>query len=141
MSRKREDYENEQFCGYCGERLPDIANGSCPGCKRRFGRRVLFRRPPPPPIEYGDEIYHRRPYTRDPGFRDPVLAALLSAVLPGAGQVYNYQFLKGLLILLTCWLIIPYFLGIFDAYMSAEHANRWQTVGVRAGDRHRSNGF
>ena len=65
-------------------------------------------------------------------FKDPVLSALLSAVIPGAGQVYNLQFFKGLFVFLTCWLIIPYFLGIFDAYLTAERTNRaWQTVAVR----------
>ena len=64
--------------------------------------------------------------------RDPVLAALLSAVLPGAGQIYNLQLLKGALVFFTCWLVVPYFLGILDAYLTAERTNRvWQAVTVQ----------
>ncbi len=125
------------FCGYCGERLPDLGdgwNGGCPQCRRRFGERRQSRRPPPPPLEWRAEGL-RQTVVHGPvgsSFRDPVLAALLSAVIPGSGQVYNLQPFKGLFIFLTCWLVIPYFLGIFDAYLTAERTNRsWQTVTVR----------
>jgi TM2 domain-containing membrane protein YozV len=82
-------------------------------------------------VEWNEErIFHgyTRPLSTD--YKDPVLAALLSTVIPGAGQVYNLQFLKGLLVFLSCWLIIPYFLGIFDAYVTSSKANRWQPVVV-----------
>jgi hypothetical protein len=118
---------SEKFCGYCGERLPDLGDGltgGCPTCRRAFGRSRA-RRAAPPPIPR--EAAMR--FGADAGFgseslRDPVLACLLSTVIPGAGQVYNGQFFKGLLVFLTCWLIIPYFLGIFDAYVTAEGRSR-----------------
>lgn len=145
MSSKRDDTRicdeagSLQFCGYCGERLPDLGegqSGSCPSCKRIFGRRKKVRRPAPPPIKpiTHDEWLFRQSMqpTIQPvdsyRFKDPVLAALLSAVIPGAGQIYNTQLLKGLLIFCTCWLVIPYFLGIFDAYVTAEKTSRWQAV-------------
>jgi len=121
----------EAFCGYCGERLPDLGDGilgGCPACRQSFGRpRAKKAAPPPIPREETARFYEDIGW-REAGFRDPVLASLLSAVLPGAGQVYNSQFFKGLLVFLTCWLIIPYFLGIFDAYVSAEGANRRHAV-------------
>lgn len=121
------------FCGYCGERLPDLGDGllgACPTCKKSYGRKKTVKLPPPPPPpSHDDWLFHQSMYsTHDPRFKDPVLAALFSAVLPGAGQLYNAQFLKGLLIFITCWLVIPYFLGIFDAYVTAEKSNRWQAM-------------
>ncbi|MFH2000617.1 MAG: hypothetical protein ABIK28_13115 [Planctomycetota bacterium] len=69
------------------------------------------------------------PFQKPSGYRDPVLASLLSAVIPGMGQWYNCQFIKGLLVFFFSWLVIPYFLGIFDAYLTAERTNCWQTAG------------
>jgi len=51
--------------------------------------------------------------------RDPFLAALLSFLLPGGGQMYNEQVVKGEVILLTSFLLIPWAYGIVDAYRTA----------------------
>ncbi len=51
--------------------------------------------------------------------RDPVIAALLSLLLPGGGQMYNEQVLKGEMILLTSFLLLPWVYGIVDAYRTA----------------------
>ncbi len=56
--------------------------------------------------------------------RNPVIAALLSFVIGGAGQIYNGQVGKGVLIFLTTWLVIPWIYGIFDAYNTAQKINR-----------------
>lgn len=50
----------------------------------------------------------------------PSLAAILSFVIAGLGQFYNGQPGKGILIFLTGWLIIPWIIGIFDAYATAK---------------------
>ncbi len=50
----------------------------------------------------------------------PALAACLSFVIGGLGQIYNGQIGKGLLIFFTWWLIIPWVIGIFDAYKTAK---------------------
>lgn len=39
--------------------------------------------------------------------RDPVLAGILSLILPGVGQLYNGQLLAGLLWLVALFTIIP----------------------------------
>jgi len=52
--------------------------------------------------------------------RNPTIAALLSFLIGGAGQIYNGQIGKGILIFLTAWLIIPWIYGIFDAYNTAK---------------------
>jgi len=67
--------------------------------------------------------------------KDPFIAAILSFVLPGLGQVYNGDFKKGLMIqicfIFSCifsgifflFLLIPFgiwLFGIYDAYTEAE---------------------
>ncbi|MEW6742592.1 MAG: hypothetical protein AB1486_07520 [Planctomycetota bacterium] len=108
-SRVSEPYSNA-FCGYCGERL--VVSGealqACPACGARFRDARPTRRDAwyPPPASGGRH-------------REPVLAAILSTVLPGSGQVYNGQFFKGLFVFCTCWLVIPWLFGILDAYVTA----------------------
>ncbi len=60
--------------------------------------------------------------------RSPALAALLSFVVAGAGQMYNGQIGKGLAILFTCWLVAPWIYGIFDAYATARKINSGKIV-------------
>lgn len=60
--------------------------------------------------------------------RSPVLAASLSFIIAGLGQFYNGQTAKGLLIFFTFWLIIPWILGIIDAYKTAEKINRGEII-------------
>lgn len=56
--------------------------------------------------------------------RNPTLAAVLSTIVPGGGQVYNGQLGKGLIILFTFWLIIPWIYGIVDAFLTARKINK-----------------
>jgi hypothetical protein len=56
--------------------------------------------------------------------KDPLLAAVLSMVFPGLGQFYNGDIFKGILVLLTCFLILPYFYGIYHAFRKARQINR-----------------
>jgi len=55
--------------------------------------------------------------------RSPGLAAFLSFIIAGAGQMYNGQVGKGILILFTAWLIIPWVYGILNAYSTANKIN------------------
>lgn len=102
------------FCVDCGDRLPPLPARAiaCPSC--------------------GSDLVPARHLKRRPASADrpssPKAAALLSLFLPGAGQVYNGQFLKGFLILATCWLIVPWGFGIIDAYRTAQR----ESVAARA---------
>jgi TM2 domain-containing membrane protein YozV len=51
------------------------------------------------------------------------LAAVASFLIPGLGQIYLGKIGKGIVILLLCWLIIPWLYGIYDAYKSANNYN------------------
>ena len=55
--------------------------------------------------------------------RDPLLTAIISAICPGAGQVYNGQVIKGIVFLLTCWLIFPWIWSVVDSYRVAAKIN------------------
>lgn len=58
-------------------------------------------------------------------YKNPALALFLSFVFPGAGQFYNGHAGKGLLVLLTFWILgITYIWSLFDAYLSAQRINR-----------------
>jgi TM2 domain-containing membrane protein YozV len=64
-------------------------------------------------------------------------AGLMSLVLPGAGQVFHGQLLRGAVIFGTCWLILPWIFGVIDAYCSATrsallHKTRAAGVGSAA---------
>ena len=54
----------------------------------------------------------------------PALAAILSFFIPGLGQIYNGQVGKGFLIFFTAWLVIPWVIGIIDAYSNAKKINQ-----------------
>lgn len=55
--------------------------------------------------------------------RSPGVAAVLSLLVPGSGQLYNGQIGKGILVLLTWWLIVPWILGVVDAHSTAKKIN------------------
>lgn len=82
------------FCSSCGERLPALRATAigCPSCGARISPRSRG---------------------------EARLAALLSLLIPGAGQVYNGQFFKGMAVLATFWLVVPWVFGVIDAWRVA----------------------
>jgi TM2 domain-containing membrane protein YozV len=58
--------------------------------------------------------------------RSPALAGFMSFIIAGLGQIYNGQIGKGVLIFLTSILVVPWLLGIFDAYNTAKKINAGQ---------------
>jgi TM2 domain-containing membrane protein YozV len=57
------------------------------------------------------------------GSRSPVTAALLSLVLPGLGQLYNGDVLKGIVFFVGWVLVVPWALAVMDAYYGARVSN------------------
>ena len=51
------------------------------------------------------------------------IATVLSFLIAGAGQMYLGKIGKGILLLLFCWLIIPWLYSIYDAYNGAKEYN------------------
>jgi hypothetical protein len=104
-----------------GQRKPDRL--PMPGC-RTCGNEVLVGQmycdacgAPVPPYAMESEQWLAPK-------RKPDVAALLSAVVPGLGQTYNGQPLKGTIIAATCWMILPWAAGVIDAIVTAERINR-----------------
>jgi TM2 domain-containing membrane protein YozV len=104
------------FCGHCGDRLPPFGSdlGFCAGCASRF-RSVLGKE--------SRERFVREFKVKPKSARDPWLAAALALVFPGAGQIYNGHWIKALLVLVTSPFVLPWLIGIVDAYLSANRAN------------------
>src|SRR5512136_1168212 len=51
------------------------------------------------------------------------LITLISVFIPGGGQIYLTHYLKGVLILIFSWLVIPWLYGIYDAYTTSNKYN------------------
>lgn len=108
---------DDLFCRHCGVKLPAFGAGVgfCPPCGKRLGRSAGAAMGPTPIDRYAQTSEF---------VKDPLLATVLSAVFPGGGQVYNGHFLKGLLVLVTSPFVIPWLIGIVDAFFSAKRHNR-----------------
>ena len=52
------------------------------------------------------------------------LITLISLVIPGGGQIFLSQYLKGILILIFSWLIVPWLYGIYDAHTTSNNYNK-----------------
>ena len=107
------------FCGHCGEKLPPFGSvlGMCAGCARRYRRAAEAE---PAPATRRSEVS----FTQSERFaKDPLLAPVLSVVLPGGGQVYNGHLLKAFLVFVTSPLVVPWLIGIVDAFFSARRHN------------------
>lgn len=115
----RERGPDEVFCRNCGSLISDQAE-LCPDCG------VRQRDPPKSSLESAlDDL-------TDGG--NPFVAAALSAVLPGLGQIYNRELTKGLVIfaasiiavfsalVLVGFILYPaiWLYAIYDAYKVAE---------------------
>lgn len=108
-----------KYCSNCGSELSYLAE-RCPDCGARHTSTV-------------------GPYEKEHQ-KSPGLAALLSGLIPGLGQVYNGQVGKGVLILIFFMFsvilvinilfffryVLPLIIwsyGIYDAYQTAEWNN------------------
>jgi len=86
------------FCIGCGAKVPPLRATAvaCPHC--------------------GDELVRANGMRATASPLSPALRALASLLLPGAGQVWNGQPGKGVVVLLTSWLIVPWIYGVVDAW-------------------------
>lgn len=108
---------DEKFCSSCGETIDQDAE-ICPSCGVRQQHPQLF-----------------------PSDKNPAIAAVLSFVIVGLGQVYNGQIFKGVVFhigmwfaviigVLFFWLIFPilipiglWLFNVYDAYDQAQKLN------------------
>jgi hypothetical protein len=96
------------FCGRCGEREDLCA------CFRAQDVADRVRKEMRAAVDTLE--------SRD-GEKSPGLAAGLSLLIPGLGQLYNGEMLKAGLFLVGWILVIPWALAVMDAYYSARLKN------------------
>ena len=79
-----------------------------------------------PSIVIQNVVSTQAPVAAHPGiYKNPGVAFILSFIFPGGGQFYNGHAGKGILVLLTFWLLgVTYIWSLFDAPLSAQRINR-----------------
>lgn len=120
--------EQAVYCTTCGVKLADfevkLVESESPLPERS---RVVSSKPAVRQTLEGQvhQTIIIQPSTATPAqLKNPWLATALSIIFPGLGQFYNGHPGKGILTLLSFWLIIPWVWSIFDAYSSATTINR-----------------
>lgn len=84
------------FCSKCGTENPDGAR-FCASCGVALAAAAPVQAPPPPPPMRGAEAAAATSMspTTGPTGKTPWVAAVLSCVITGAGQLYNNDWKKG----------------------------------------------
>jgi len=115
------------ICPHCGKESVEESPRFCSGCGARMDGRA--------PVGYpGYLVPAGLPgYVTPPrDQKNPLIAGAFSAVLPGLGQVYNGQAVKGFAVFILflvglAFLLVPglivWFYGIYDAYRVAGKMN------------------
>ena len=97
------------FCSACGTNNDETAK-FCRACGAALGSAP---EPPPPPEQHTMRGGPGQQSTRhNPTGRNPTLAAVLSAVIPGVGQFYNGDIKKGAVMLIGAMLLGPATAGV-----------------------------
>jgi len=109
----KEQPPKSTFCPHCGAKQVVAPNEPltvvpAEDASKQATPREAPRPLPPPPIEGPRRSGH-----------SPFLALLLGLVIPGAGQSYNGQPVKGFFLLFFSFLILPYFYSLYDAFSTA----------------------
>ena len=138
ISDARRQKELKQQQGKPGQLTPVIPTKTTtpfiPAAKRESFFSRLFKRKPKkreekpeiPKLKEKEKILveKRLVVKKQQEPKNPVLAMVLSLIIPGLGQIYLGKTKRGLIILLTCWLIVPWIYGIIDAYQTAKEINK-----------------
>lgn len=123
----------EIYCAQCGASILAESEADlirCPSCGKN--PRELSRAQK---LEQAKEMAAAalRPAAPVVAAKSPGVAAALSFVIPGLGQLYNEQIIKGLVVFAAAivglsFCVVPglvvWLAGIFDAYSSAQRINR-----------------
>jgi TM2 domain-containing membrane protein YozV len=110
--------EGELFCEKCGAKIDNATPAQSPP-----GQPQQMTQPSEPPKKVNE--------------KNPVLAAILSLIISGVGQIYNGQWKKGILILVVTIIVALLFgllslivvvYAMYDAYTTAQKINNGEPV-------------
>jgi TM2 domain-containing membrane protein YozV len=111
-----------KYCSNCGDQIDEKAE-ICPDCGVRQPRAAFYQEP----------VYQQK---------NPGIAAVLSALFVGLGQIYNGEIAKGLIFMVAYFISILlafifigiittpilWIFGIYDAYNTAKKINAGEIV-------------
>lgn len=100
------------YCTNCGEIVKE-GNDFCPHCGNKIEKSISREIDKDKPTE--EESISPR---SDSNEKNPILAAFLSFIIPGAGQIYNREITKGII-----YLIISIIVPILALYLLYENNN------------------
>lgn len=116
--------EMSKYCSVCGA---EISEGSkfCPECSAPIaGGKTMNETDAMQIKEFTKDMdKNQKVVYYEQKKKSAGIAAILSFVIAGAGQMYLGKIGKGILLLLFCWLIIPWLYSIYDAYNGARDYN------------------
>ena len=135
----------------CAYHTNVVAAGACVGCGHFFCRSCMYsyvgrnycvncwarlnpsmQQPPYYQQPYGYGYGYNQQYNYQPVIqsKSPGLALFLSFIMPGAGQFYNGDIGKGILLFFAFWVLVWIFIGwifwivaMVNAYQSAQNIN------------------
>ncbi len=136
LKLRGDNTDEKRFCRFCGEHLPADAI-FCTNCGRASTTQSQSSQDAPPTAQ---QSYQYQPNVMVPPRKNPGVAAVLSFLWTGAGQIYNGQIALGLgLILFQIFNVLLMFvligfitfpltwiIGIYQAYSAAKDYNRRQ---------------
>ena len=91
------------YCPGCGSEVIESAE-ICPHCGTRVGKQKKTQYPRMP---NGDLVT---------GEKSTAVAVILGIIIPGTGVMYGGKIGLGIVIFLTCWLVLPWIYGIWKGY-------------------------
>lgn len=91
------------YCPNCGSRLPAEGAALCPNCGRETGAAPAMVQVPPANLAYAPAANTYAQAPRE--IKNPGLAAILSLLVVGLGQVYNGEVGKGIAFFVVAILI------------------------------------
>ena len=130
------------YCPNCGKEIPD-GSKFCPYCGTKIissnsSKEIDINEKEQKEKVYEEEVLRARASQKiQIGLKNPGLAAVLSALWVGVGQIYNGQIGKGVLFIILYgvsvllifvfvgWITTPilWLIGVFDAYRNAKKIN------------------
>jgi TM2 domain-containing membrane protein YozV len=122
-------------CPHCNNQIPDDA-AFCNVCGKSTAVEPQAQQVPPP-VQPAQQTEQQVPPPAAPAaeIKNQWIALILSCLIPGLGQIYNGQTLKGVVLILVSFISagtlapVAWVIAMIDAPMIAKKINEGKTVG------------